>query len=409
MKKLLLAEAAELLKPGMTAFIHGTTSEPRALVEYLAEHPHHMAGVHLITSFIPGINNIQLAGIAPGSRLTTFMAQPALHDAIASGQAEALRLPYSALAGFFAELPRLDIAFVQGRICVDHSFSTGITGELIPVACDKAETICVINNGLMATPVSGCQIPAQRADFVVDADAPLIEYITADRTDAVSEKIAANVAGLVRDGDTIQAGLGVIPGAVFALLAKHRKLRVFSGMVSDALIPLAESGALDDDAMHVYGMAMGSAQLYAWLDGRRGFEVAGVERTHDRETLRSIERFVAINSAIEVGLDGSINAEQLGSRTISGPGGLPDYAFGGSRSAGGRSIIALPSANHKRGISRIVRRVANAQAPTLPASSVTHVVTEHGVAEFAGATSTQIAERLISIADPAHRQQLGDG
>ena len=37
---LTLAEAAALLEPGMTVFIHGTATEPRAFVDYIAAHPH---------------------------------------------------------------------------------------------------------------------------------------------------------------------------------------------------------------------------------------------------------------------------------------------------------------------------------------------------------------------------------
>ena len=112
-------------------------------------------------------------------------------------------------------------------------------------------------------------------------------------------------------------------------------------------------------------------------------------------------------------MGGSIGREKrvvarLGARAISGPGGLPDYAAGGAASAGGLSIIALPSANAKRGISRIVPRIANADAPTVAAGVVTHVVTEHGVAEIGGVDGAERARRLIAVADPAHRDALAE-
>ena len=401
-----LDDAAALLRPGMTAFIHGTATEPRTFVERLAARPAALEGVHVITSFIPGINTETL--VESGARITTFMAQPALADAVAAGRAEALRLCYGALPGWFEALDRLDIVFARGRGQADGSFSTGVTGELIAAACARAERVCVFDDRTMPVPERGVVLPATRVDHVVRCDADLVEYRGADRIDDTARAIARHVATLIGDGATLQAGLGVVPTAVFSALAGRRKLRVFSGMACDALVPLAEAGALDAGAEHVYGMALGTQVLYRWLDGRPGFRVAGCEETHDRALLSALPRFTAINSALEVGLDGSINAERLGSRVVSGPGGLPDYAAGGAASAGGRSIIALPSANAKRGISRIVPRVANADAPTVEAGVVTHVVTEHGIAEIGGVDGAERARRLIAVADPAHRAALAE-
>lgn len=401
-----LDDAAALLRPGTTAFIHGTATEPRAFVERLAASPGALEGVHIITSFIPGINTETLA--ATGARLTVFMAQPALADAVAAGQAEALRLNYGALPGWIAALERLDLAFVRGRRANDGGIATGITGELIGAACARAERVCVFDDPAMPLPEQGVVLPAEGIDDVVPGGGDLIEYRGADRIDDMARVIARHVATLIGDGATLQAGLGVVPTAVFAELAGRRRLRVFSGMACDALVPLADAGALDASAEHVYGMALGSTGLYRWLDGRAGFRVAGCEETHDREVLAALPRFTAINSALEVGLDGSINAELLGTRAVSGPGGLPDYAAGGAASAGGRSIIALPSANAKRGISRIVPRVANADAPTVAPGVVTHVVTEHGVAEIGGVDGAERARRLIAVADPAHRDALAE-
>ena len=260
----------------------------------------------------------------------------------------------------------------------------------------------------MPQPTTGVVLPVDRVALVVPCTGPLIEYRGADRIDDTARAIARNVATLVGDGATLQSGLGVVPTAVFGELAGRRRLRLFSGMASDALVPLAEAGALDGNAEHVYGMALGSARLYRWLDARPGFRVAPCEETHDRTALAALPAFTAINSALEVGLDGSINAERLGERVVSGPGGLPDYAAGGAASRGGKSIIALPSANAKRGISRIVPRVANAGSPTVAAEDVTHVVTEHGVAEIAGVDAAERVRRLIAVADPAHRGALAE-
>ncbi|MEO0366274.1 MAG: acetyl-CoA hydrolase/transferase C-terminal domain-containing protein [Pseudomonadota bacterium] len=397
-----LTEVISLIEPGMTVFIHGTATEPRALCEALVASSDRLTDTHVITSFIPGINTVGLSGIASGQRYTTFMANPA--DESNPGQQEALRLPYSALNEFIERLPQLDLAFVPGRIAESGEISTGITGELIPATARRADRTALINNPGTPLPVKGCVLSS--VDHVCRSATPLIEYLPGARADAVTTKIASQVAALVPDGATIQAGLGVIPSAVFAALSQRRRLKIFSGMISDATIALADSGALDSNAEHVYGMAMGSHQLYAWLDRRPSFRVAACDETHSRALLADLSQFFAMNSAIEVALDGSVNAERLGARTISGPGGLPDYAFGGSSSVGGASIIALPASNRKRGISRIVPRLANHEMPTLKTGLTTHVVTEFGVADLRTDDLKLRAERLIAVADPEHHDSL---
>ena len=326
--QLTLSDAASLLRPGMTVFIHGTATEPRAFVDYLAAHPEHLTGVHLLTSFIPGINSVSLAGLAADSNLTTFMAQPVLADAIERGDAEALRLQYSKVPGYLRGLERLDLAFFHGRPLPDGDVSTSVSGELIPTACEKAERVCVFENASLPIPVNGCVIASDRIDYRACSAGELIEYPGAVRADDVSSGIARHVATLIKDGDALQTGIGVIPGAVFAELRTRRGLRINSGMVGDSVMLLAEAGVLAADSEHLYGMALGSQALFKWLDGRPGFRVGDVAEVHDVERIATVENLVAINSGIEVALDGSINAEQIGPRVVSGPGGLPDFATG---------------------------------------------------------------------------------
>ncbi len=406
MKTLSLAGAASLLKPGMVVFIHGTATEPRTLVDYLAANTEHLRGVHVISSFIPGVNTVQLAGLAPDCLQTNTMAQAPLNSAVADGTANVLRLAYSELPRFLTELGGIDLCFIHSGAASGGRFSTGITGELIPNACALADKICLLSNSAMPVPESGCAIDEQRVDFIVNTREELVVYPVRDAIDDTSATIARRVAALVRDGDTVQAGIGVIPVGVFRLLTRRRNLRVFSGMISNETRTLAESGALDSDATHIYGMALGSHEFYRWLDKRSGFGTAGVDVTHDRSALARIDNFVTINGAIEVALDGSVNAECIGAKTVSGPGGLPDYAIGASTAAHGRSVIALPAANLKHGVSRIVPTLSNHDSPTVAGGIVTHIVTEYGTAELQGTTLAERAERLTAIAHPDFRASL---
>ena len=61
----------------------------------------------------------------------------------------------------------------------------------------------------------------------------------------VAEKIAKNVASLIKDGDNLQLGIGAIPEAVLAQLGDRHHLRIHSEMISDGVVDLYNKGAID--------------------------------------------------------------------------------------------------------------------------------------------------------------------
>ena len=115
---------------------------------------------------------------------------------------------------------------------------------------------------------------------------------------------------------------------------------------------------------------------------------------------------MAINSAVEISLDGTINAESAGSRVISGPGGQPDFAIAASIGENSRSILALPSTATKGKRSRIVKTISSEATVTVPRYLADRVITEYGVARLRGLTLEQRANALRSISHPDFRDQF---
>ena len=85
---------------------------------------------------------------------------------------------------------------------------------------------------------------------------------------------------------------------------------------------------------------------------------------HSPIGLGKMDRFVSVNSALEVDLTGQVNAEMINGRRVSGVGGSLDFSEGATHSAGGLRIVALPSA-------RIVERLeqSSSRLPDLPLTS----------------------------------------
>ena len=105
-------------------------------------------------------------------------------------------------------------------------------------------------------------------------------------------------------------------------------------------------------------------------------------------------------------LSGQINAESIGPKLYSGPGGHLDFAISAAYGRNGRYVCALPSVAAGGTVSRIVPRLAHGSTVTVPRSLADVVVTEHGIARLRGLTTRERAEALIEVAHPDHRPQL---
>ena len=243
------------------------------------------------------------------------------------------------------------------------------------------------------------EVPGDIA-LVVDAEEPSFRPPRVV-PDEVEQRIGASVAGLLPEGSTVQHGPGGIAAAVLAAI--DRPVRVFSGMLSDALLGLHERGLLKGPAIAAY---LYGGEALEELAASGAARITGVEETHDLGRVQAMPRFVALNTAVQVGLDGAVNVESVGGRSIAGIGGHPDYAFAAAGSAGGLSVVALRSTRGGRGASTIVPMVE--RVSTSP-TDIEVVVTEHGVADLRGLDRRGRAEALVAVADPAHRDLLAEG
>lgn len=138
------------------------------------------------------------------------------------------------------------------------------------------------------------------------------------------------------------------------------------------------------------------------VDGQ--LRLASLAETHDVARLAAIPQFVAINTALQVGLDGSVNVERIGTDVVGGVGGHPDFARGASACADGLSVVVLRAAH--RGESTIVPAVS---VTTTARTDVDLVVTEYGAADLRWHDDATRARLLIDIAHPDHRSALSRG
>ena len=212
--------------------------------------------------------------------------------------------------------------------------------------------------------------------------------------------IARHAAEFVPDGATLEFGLGALPDAILGFLGDRKRLRVHSGALGDGIVDLAARGVIEQV---VGGLVFGTQKFFDFADRNPLVQLRSTDYTHDPRVLLGIERFVAINSAVEVDLTGQVNAEIAGGSYVGAVGGALDFIRAANQSPGGASLIVLPSAVGTK-VSRIVCRISGPVAT--PRSEAGVIVTEHGAADLRGCTLRERANRMLRIAHPAFRDDL---
>ena len=407
MIRLTVDTAAELiarrLNPaGGRVFIPGSAGEPVALFDTLRDRPDLAAGLTFVGAHVPGINRNDWAGLHATSRAEgTFMSAD-WRASFEAGRFSLRPMTWFQAYGWLGETP-LDLAVFQvSAPDADGNVSLGIASDLAPAALARDVFKIALVNPAMPH-VRGAVWPLDGFDAVVDAPHALQTYDTGT-LDPAFDAIKHHLQGLIPEGASVQFGVGKAGVAALAALEGMKGLRIHSGMVTDPLLPVLDSGALIEV---VTGLAAGSRALYdrCGSDERIRFEPSNV--THDIRVLAEIPRLVAVNSAIEIDLFGQANAEFQDGRQISGVGGLTDFLRGARLSKGGLPILALPASARRGEVSRIVPRLPPT-AVSVPRADVGLVITEHGVADLRGLMLDGRAEALIGVADPGHRDRLAN-
>lgn len=389
------------LTTGRRIYIPGSSGEPKGFLAAAQAQPDLLANCQIVTSFISGINSFDFLAASQTATLTSFFPLP---TAMPSSQQRTRVVPisYFEIDGYLA---RKGVDVVVAQVSPPDArgrCSLGPCVEFTPTALAAASTRIAMINPRVSQMKHSHRVDLASFDAAIPCDEPL-HGIASPVADPVSMAIAENVCSLIDDGATLQAGIGKIPGLVFAGLESRQGLNIHSGIISGAARALADAGAVDSI---VTGSAIGDADFYDWVARDPRIRIAEIRETHNPRTIMDIPYFIAINSAIEVDLRGQCNAEVVNGKAISGFGGLPDFANAARRSKGGLSIIALPSTDAKRRHSRIVARLGPGVPVAVPANSVDCIVTEHGIADLREKTLHERAEALIAVADPMFRSEL---
>jgi hypothetical protein len=252
-------------------------------------------------------------------------------------------------------------------------------------------------------------------DVMIETDRQPMALPDPDPNEA-ERAIADHVRGFIPDGATLQTGIGGIPGAVASLLAEGPggDYGVHSELFTTGLMRLHKAGKVSNahkgahDGYSVTTFAMGTAELYEWLDDQESVRFLPVEYINTPMIIAANRNMRCINGALMIDLAGQTVADSVDGRQHSGIGGHEDFTSGASFEADDRSLICLPSTVEVDGEirSRIHARFSSGTIVTTPRHQLDVVVTEYGAAEILGLTVRARAHALAEIAHPDYRGSL---
>ena len=329
----------------------------------------------------------------------------------------------------------------------DHVASWRQSGPPIVVAGE-------INANLPYMP-GEAEIARAEFDVLLDSPAPHYDLFAPpkERVPLVDYAMALHTATLIKDGGTLQIGIGAFADALcHALILRHTSNGAFrelverlggarasdaqldpfqeglygcSEMLVDGFLALRRAGILKrqvrssggrDAVLHA-GFFLGSRAFYDELKAMPEDELAAIAMmpisftntllgdTAERMAQRKDARFV--NTAMTATLLGAASADQLeDGRVVSGIGGQGDFVTMAHDLPGARSIIALRSTRSAGGgksLSNVVWRYANASVPRQLRDIY---VTEYGVADVRGKPDREVVAAMLAIADMRFQASL---
>lgn len=261
------------------------------------------------------------------------------------------------------------------------------------------------------------RIHVDNIDALIYTDREPLNLADAPVTDA-EITISQYALSFIRNGCTLQTGIGGIPNQIATFLATGDlgDFGIHSEMFTTGLMRLCQAGKVTNnkgsefDGYSPTTFAAGTPDLYKWLHENETVRFLPVKVVNSPERIARNRDMVSINGALAVDLSGQIMADSINGVQFSGVGGHEDFVAGPGLNLSGRSLICLPSTSVVNGVttSRVLAQFPTGSIVSTPRHQVDVIITEFGIAELEGRTIRERARALANIGHPDFRDELLD-
>ena len=413
-------EAVKVVKSGDWVDYTTASSMPVLLDKALAKRKEELSQVKIRGNLLPG--PVHVAECDPEKKhfvYNTWHCSPYERRLCDQDMCYYIPMVFHNLTAYYHFFIDVDVAMVSLPPMDKHgyfnfSLNTGTTAEILR----QAKTVIVEVNEHLPNIRGGYDdcIHISEVDMVVEGHHDPFPIPKAAIISPEEKTIAENLIPYIKNGSTLQIGIGAMPDAIGQLLADSdlKDLGMHTELCTDAYLKLHDTCKLTnrykniDRGKGVLGFAIGSPDLYEWLDNNPSIKAYPLEYVNKPDVIGQIDNMVSINSCISVDLYGQVSSESVGTRQISGTGGQLDFLEGASISRGGKSFICVKSTyTDKDGkLHSSIVPYFNGDIITSPRSQVYYIATEYGVVNLEGQSTWERAEKLISIAHPDFRADL---
>jgi hypothetical protein len=344
---------------------------------------------------------------------------------------------------------------VDGVARYSLSCNTDTTLDILRARAQGAASFKLVgqvNSELPFMPGAG-DLPAEEFSAVLDSPAtefPLFAPPSEPITDS-KYAIGLHTAGLVRDGGSLQIGIGQIGDALAqGLIVRHRDNAQFhaimkrlspateqlpaletgsfekglygvSEMLTEAFLGLIDAGILtrEVDGVVLHGaFFLGPKSFYRALREMTAGQIARIQmmpvsftnELYGDEDLKRRGRVDArfVNNAMMATLMGAVISDGLeDGQVVSGVGGQYNFVAQAFALAGARSILTLEATRQAGAKAQSNVRWSYGHE-TIPRHLRDVIVTEYGVADIRGKSDADVIATMLGVADSRFQDQLAD-
>ncbi len=408
-------KAIRRIKPGQRVYIGSACGEPQELVRALAKNARQFTGLEIVRMMSE--ESTPLTAIANQTREDNISMRN-LYLGATSSEHFKNKLRFVTPMNM-SEVPRLfksrmlpiHVALIQVSPPDDFGWmSLGISVDCTLAAARSADVVIAQVNSQMPRVMGQSFVHVNDVDVIVEHDEDLLT-IRSEPPSEVAILIGKQISRLIDDGATLQVGLDAASQATVQALVDKNDLGFHSQYLTRDIMNLYALGVINNrrkgvnDGKLVASAALGDRNLYEFLHDNPAIEFHPSDYVNDPFVISQHYRMISLNVAKAVDLTGQVTAEASANTMFAGVSGIMDFVKGARRSAGGKSILMLPSTTADGKQSRIVPMLGS-DAVVVPSGSVQYVATEYGVVNLFGKSIQERVIAMISIAHPDFRDEL---
>jgi len=417
-KRMSAEQAAALVKSGEQLWIPSTHAPPSILAA-LAARGGELRGVKIRSTLIPDFGWFRREAMDSFDVQIQYAVQPdarqALADRVIDFHPLSMIMQHKAIDAGRSEAQPIDKLLLTVSPPDEHGWcSVGNACWDAVTSARRARMVVVEMNESVVRMCGDSWLHVSQLDAVVANHRPRVVAPTPTEFDSVDRAIAAHVKGLIKDGSTIQIGLGSHTGVLPLLGAfdDRNDLAYFGELTVPGIVDLARRGVINGKlaALHpgklVAAHIGNSLEDLDYIERNPAFEVHSYEHTNDPRAIAAHDDMIAMNGALMVDLTGQIGVYAFGPRVYTGLGGHLGFALGAFLAKRGRYVTVLPSTARGGKVSTIVPSFDKGQIISIPRELADTVVTDQGVALLLGKSVRERTQAIVEIAHPDFREDL---